>query len=324
MQAVAAVATAANKTKAAANKTRGEAAAANKTKRETALGLREKFAENVMNMTSTELDKLFRAVGFGCLARGKMDGREFSLCKNAKDIKDKFPALKPSQAQLLLHHVQQYVAGVRKKFPTISLAVVATKQSEWKCAACLSLNEATTITCPTCHACRLSVVDDPPQPIPGAVLAARKPRDQIGTKAKVNMAFAVANRRKQNWLDLLLQHAVPEAVARSCIRDVADDVQLIRKIKQLLPPSAATERLMQILSFPEEYKRPWLNVFLRHGSSNAKAFVSGIKGGIPELEDKLRHLPIPRDRVEALLAEVRAHVSFMLLRVLVSALCSVA
>ena len=38
---------------------------------------------------------------------------------------------------------------------------------------------------------------------------------------------------KQEWLDLLLQHAVPKTVVRSCIRDVTDEAQLIAKIKAL-------------------------------------------------------------------------------------------
>ena len=133
------------------------------------------------------------------------------------------------------------------------------------------------------------------------------------------MALDVAKARKQNWLDLLLQHAVPEAVARSCIRDAADDTQLVCKIKEELASGEATERLVHILSFAEKFKRPWLNVFLRHGlpAELAKSFVSGIAGGIPELEAKVRHL-VNGDRAEALLAEVWcASVSCMPLCVLV-------
>ena len=51
---------------------------------------------------------------------------------------------------------------------------------------------------------------------------------------------------KQHWLDLLLQHAVPETVARSCIRDVADEAQLVAKIKALESPGV--ERLLQVFS----------------------------------------------------------------------------
>ena len=114
--------------------------------------------------------------------------------------------------------------------------------------------------------------------------------------------------RKRKWLDLLLQHMVPETVARSCIRDVADDAQLIDKIKEAVPGEGA-QQLVQVLSFPEGYKRPWLNIFLLHGlaAKHARAFVMGIKVGLPELEAKLRRL-IPGERAEPVIEEVRTSV----------------
>ena len=54
-----------------------------------------------------------------------------------------------------------------------------------------------------------------------------------------------SNKRKREWMDLLLQHAVPETVARSCIRDAADDAQLIAKIKEAVPGEGA-EQLVQV------------------------------------------------------------------------------
>ena len=270
-------------------------------------GPRHKFTGGMINMSSTELDRLLRAVGFGCVACGKMDGREFGLCKNAKDITVRFPVLQISQAQLLLRRVQEYVAGTRTVFPTISCAVDAPKQSGCARPACTLSDETTGSMCAANRKRHLSMGDHPAEPVLGADLTPRRPSNRIGAEGRVNMASDIVEARKRDWLDLLLQHAVAEADARSCIRDVADDMQLIGKIKELLPPSEATERLMHILSFPMEYKRPWLNVLLRHGLSaeQAKTFVSGIHGGIPELEHKLRDLPIPRDRV---LAQVCARV----------------
>ena len=115
--------------------------------------------------------------------------------------------------------------------------------------------------------------------------------------------------RKRHWLDLFLQHAVPEDVARSYIWDVTDDAQLIAKIKETVPGEGA-EKVVQVLSFPEKYKRPWLSFFLRYGLSaeHARAFVGGIKRGLPQLEDKLRLLVPVRSRGESLIKEVRASV----------------
>ena len=109
--------------------------------------------------------------------------------------------------------------------------------------------------------------------------------------------------RKRNWLDLLLQHAVPETVARSCIQDVADDAQLIDKIKDAVPDKGAGQ-LVQVLSFPEDYKRPWLNVFLKHGLpvEHARGFVLGIER-FTELEAKIRRLA-PGERGKRLIEEV--------------------
>ena len=110
------------------------------------------------------------------------------------------------------------------------------------------------------------------------------------------------------WLDLFLQHAVSENMARSYIRDVADDAQLIAKINETVPGEGA-EKVVQVLSFPGKYKRPWLSMFLRYKlpAEHARAFVGGITRGLPELEAKLRRL-IPGERGETLIKEVRASV----------------
>ena len=114
--------------------------------------------------------------------------------------------------------------------------------------------------------------------------------------------------RKRHWLDLCLQHAVSEDVARSCIRDATHDAQLIAKIKEAVPGEGA-EKVVQVLSFPGKYKRPWLSFFLRYGlpAEHARDFVGGIKSGLPQLEAKLRLL-IPGERGETLIKEVRAYV----------------
>ena len=98
--------------------------------------------------------------------------------------------------------------------------------------------------------------------------------------------------RERCWLDLLLQHAVPETVARSCIQDAADDAQLIAKIKALASPGEGVERLVQVLSFREAYKRPWLNILLLHGvpAKFAIPFVEDTFGGLPQLEANLRRI----------------------------------
>ena len=117
-----------------------------------------------------------------------------------------------------------------------------------------------------------------------------------------------SDERKRHWLDLFLQHGVSENVARSCIQDVADDAQLIAKINETVPGEGA-EKVVQVLSFPGKYKRPWLSMFLRYKlpAEHARAFVGGITRGLPELEAKLRRL-IPGERGEALINEVRTSV----------------
>ena len=118
-----------------------------------------------------------------------------------------------------------------------------------------------------------------------------------------------SDERKRHWLDLFLQHEVSENVARSCIRDVADDAQLIAKIKETVPGEGA-EKVVQVLSFPGKDKRPWLSFFLRYGlpSEHARDFVGRIKGGLPQLEAKLRLLVPSRERGEGLIKEVRTYV----------------
>ena len=117
-----------------------------------------------------------------------------------------------------------------------------------------------------------------------------------------------SDERKRHWLDLFLQHGVSENVARSCIQDVADDAQLIAKINETVPREGA-EKVVQVLSFPGKYKRPWLSMFLRYKlpAEHARAFVGGITRGLPELEAKLRRL-IPGERGESLINEVRTPV----------------
>ena len=116
--------------------------------------------------------------------------------------------------------------------------------------------------------------------------------------------MAHLNKRKRAWLDLFLQHAVPESVARSCIRDVADDAQLIAKIKEAVPGKGA-ENVVQILSCPERWKWPWLSVLLRYrlAAEHARHFVKSIKGGLPELGVKLQRL-IPGEKGRFLTSQV--------------------
>ena len=114
---------------------------------------------------------------------------------------------------------------------------------------------------------------------------------------------------KRDWLDLLLQHAVPEAVAQRCVRDAANDAQLIAKIKALASPGEGVERLLQVLSFPcMRYKRLWFNALLCHGlpADVSKAFLLDFYGGLPELEQILRGDPrIPKALADPLIAKVR-------------------
>ena len=137
--------------------------------------------------------------------------------------------------------------------------------------------------------------------------AADRAVDQLPSGPVASHASAqVSVERKQHWIDLLLQHAVSETVARSCIRDVADQAQLIAKVKALESSDEGVERLLQVLSFPLQYKRLWLNVFLSHGLSAdfSKAFLSDIKGGLPDLEKAVPQLPIPGDLAKTLIAKV--------------------
>ena len=116
-------------------------------------------------------------------------------------------------------------------------------------------------------------------------------------------------KNKQDWLDLLLQHGVPETMARSCIRDVTDEEQIIAKIKALESPG---EGLLEVLSFPTMwYKRSWLNVFISHGlpAELSKVFLSSINGGLLDLEQTLRGFPIPQDLAEDLISKVCGDVS---------------
>ena len=111
---------------------------------------------------------------------------------------------------------------------------------------------------------------------------------------------------QQHWFNLLLQHAVPETVARRCIGDVADDAQLIAKIEALASPGEGVERLVHVLSFRETYKRPWLNIFLLHGvpAQDAIPVVEDTTGGLPELNATLRRM-VPGGGVEPVIKEVR-------------------
>ena len=111
---------------------------------------------------------------------------------------------------------------------------------------------------------------------------------------------------KKNCLDLLLQHSIPEALARSCIENAATEAELISNLKAL-NLSQDTQRLVQVLSFQDlPYKQAWLNVFLSHGlePEASKEFLLKIKGGFPELTQTLRGLPIPQDMAESLISQV--------------------
>ena len=114
---------------------------------------------------------------------------------------------------------------------------------------------------------------------------------------------------RQHWFDLLLQYAVPETVARSCVRDATDEAQLIANIHSHKLSGNSVERLLLLLSFPG--KRAWLNVLLRHGlpAEQSKAVVSSIEGDVQSLEQTLRELPMTKDVAGMLIAQVCGEMS---------------
>ena len=116
-------------------------------------------------------------------------------------------------------------------------------------------------------------------------------------------------------LEILLQHDLPENLARSLIKDAADVGQLINTIQTVIPGANDLLRALGELKndeFSEEdrlltvpkHKLPWFQVLLKHGvpKDTAAAFIRDIVGGVTELADKLRdEMP---DDADALLKKV--------------------
>ena len=110
-------------------------------------------------------------------------------------------------------------------------------------------------------------------------------------------------------LKILLQHDLPEDLARSLVKDAANVGQLINTIQAANPDAKglllvrALEELKndefsqedQLLPVPK-HKLPWLQVLLKHGvpKGTAAAFIRDIVGGVVELADKL-HEAMPED-----------------------------
>ena len=113
---------------------------------------------------------------------------------------------------------------------------------------------------------------------------------------------------KRSWFDLLLQHAVPEDVARFCIRDAANEAQLTAKIEALVPSAKSAKLLLVLSSFPGlQHKQQWLRVFMRYGLPTADSitFLRNIEGGASEIERGLHSLhKFPRNLAKTLVAEV--------------------
>ena len=116
-------------------------------------------------------------------------------------------------------------------------------------------------------------------------------------------------------LNILLQHGLPESLARSLIKDAADVGQLIHTIQAANPNAKSLLRALEELKndeFPKEdrllhvpkHKFLWFQVLLKHGvpKGTAAAFVRDIVGGVPELTEKL-HDAMPGD-ADALLKQV--------------------
>ena len=106
-------------------------------------------------------------------------------------------------------------------------------------------------------------------------------------------------------LKILLQHDLPEDLARSLVEDAADVGHLIDTIQTVAPGAKDLLRALAdpLLAVPK-HKRPWFQVMLKHGvpKDTAAAFIRNIVGGVAELADKLRdEMP---DDADALLKKV--------------------
>ena len=106
-------------------------------------------------------------------------------------------------------------------------------------------------------------------------------------------------------LEILLQHDLPEDLARSLVEDAADVGHLIDTIQTVAPGAKDLLRALAdpLLAVPK-HKRPWFQVMLKHGvpKDTAAAFIRDIVGGVAELADKLRdEMP---DDADALLKKV--------------------
>ena len=106
-------------------------------------------------------------------------------------------------------------------------------------------------------------------------------------------------------LEILLQHGLPENLARSLVKDAADVGQLINTIQKAIPNAKDLLRALAGLKNDEfsqedrlvpKHKLPWLNVLLQHGLPKhiAAPFIRDIVGGVPELAEKL-HEAMPGD-----------------------------
>ena len=105
-------------------------------------------------------------------------------------------------------------------------------------------------------------------------------------------------------LEILLQHDLPEDLARSLVKDAADVGQLINTIQTVIPGADDLLRALGELLTVPKHKLPWFQVLLKHGVPNyiAAAFIRDIVGGMAELADKL-HDAMPED-ADALLKQV--------------------
>ena len=115
-------------------------------------------------------------------------------------------------------------------------------------------------------------------------------------------------------LEILLQHGVPENLARSLVTDVADVGQLINTIQTEIPDAKDLLRDLAELKNDEfseqdvlrvpKHKLPWLQVLLKHGLPRdiAAPFIRDIVGGVAELAENLREA-MPED-ADALLKKV--------------------
>ena len=108
-------------------------------------------------------------------------------------------------------------------------------------------------------------------------------------------------------VEILIQHDLPESLARSLVKDAAGVGQLIHTIQAVNPNATSLLRALEELKNDEsskedrllpvpKHKLPWLQVLLKHGvpKDTAAAFIRDIVGGVPELADKL-HEAMPED-----------------------------